>query len=71
MSRAAQCQILAKITIMAENLDDIRPHIDVCHGVRVANDVHAVLCARQQNVDAISCAEETRLVVSIRSHQGQ
>lgn len=62
MSRAAQLQALAKVPVLLKNVDDFLPHGNACHGVCIADDVHAMLRSRKGNVDPVGGLEKSSVV---------
>ena len=67
--RTLQLESWAEVIPIFENSNNIRPHLHRSGGVRVADDVHAVLGTRQEDIDPVRDVEESRLVLVVAADQ--
>lgn len=69
MSRAAKLERGSKVPVAAHGLENAAPHRDILCCVRISEDVHAVLGARQQNIDPVRSGYESRLILRVTAHE--
>lgn len=68
VSRAAKAKSSANRVCFLQHSEDLAPHGLRGVGVGVANKIHAMLSATQENVNAVICLEESDLSFFVAPH---
>lgn len=69
MAWTPEIQTSAEISILLQDIHDLRPHCDMTVCRRVADDAHSMFGPRKQDVDSVGCSKEAAFVLFIASHQ--
>jgi len=69
MTRAAQLELGAHVTTLRQHAQHLPPHGDMRRSITVADDVHSVLCSRQQDVDSIRSSQESTFALLVAPYQ--
>jgi hypothetical protein len=62
-------QTCAQAAIRGEHVNDFLPHWNIIVSVRVSNNVHAMFCTGQQNINAVGSAEKSTLPLQVTPHE--
>jgi hypothetical protein len=69
MSWATKFQSVTQIAIVTQELGNVVPNRYALGGIAVADNIHPMLRARQEDVDPIGRSEEARHVIIVASNK--
>jgi hypothetical protein len=69
MSWTTKFQSVTQIAITTEELGDVVPHRYALGSIAVADNIHPMLRARQEDVDPVGRSEEARHVILVASNK--